>query len=210
MNIVDDGTQERARGAINVDDEGTPAGKTMLVENGILTTYLHDSISARHYGVAPTGNGRRESFKLAPMPRMRSTYMLPGPHKKDEIIASVKKGIYARASPTARCNIGAGDFTFYVKNGCLIEDGKLTRPIKDVNIIGNGPKVLELVDMVADDLAIDEGGWTCGKNGQSVPVSQGMPTVRVASITVGGSAKKGWRATMSTSQTDSATSPAPP
>lgn len=186
VNIVDDGTQEGARGAINVDDEGNPAGRTMLVEDGILRTYLHDSISARHYGLAPTGNGRRESYRHAPMPRMRSTYMLPGPHRKEEIIASVKKGIYCTNFTNGQVNIGAGDFTFYVKNGWLIEDGKLTRPIKDVNIIGNGPKILEKVDMVADDLVIDEGGWTCGKDGQSVPVSQGLPTVRVSSMTVGG------------------------
>ncbi len=191
VNIVDDGTQEHARGAINVDDEGTVAGRTMLVENGVLGTYLHDRISAKHYGVKPTGSGRRQGYQYAPMPRMRSTYMLPGPHKKDEILASVKKGIYCTRFTNGQVNIGAGDFTFYVKNGFLIEDGKLTRPIKDVNIIGNGPKVLELVDMVSDDLAIDEGGWTCGKNGQGVPVSQGLPTVRVASITVGGSTQKG-------------------
>jgi TldD protein len=124
------------------------------------------------------------------MPRMRSTYMLDGPHKRDEIIASVKKGIYCDHFSNGQVQIGAGDFTFFVKNGFLIEDGKLTRPIKDVNIIGNGPKVLELVDMVADDLKIDEGGWTCGKDGQSVPVSQGMPTVRVASMNVGGRQQK--------------------
>ena len=191
VNIVDDGSQVGARGAINVDDEGNPVDKTMLVEGGVLRTYLHDRISAKHYGVEPTGNGRRESYKFAPMPRMRSTYMLPGPHRKEEIIASVKKGIYCTNFTNGQVNIGAGDFTFYVKNGWLIEDGKLTRPIKDVNIIGNGPKVLEKVDMVADDLVIDEGGWTCGKDGQSMPVSQGIPTVRVASITVGGQGKKG-------------------
>ncbi len=190
VNIVDEGTLTAARGAINVDDEGNAVGKTMLVENGILTTYLHDSISARHYKVKPTGNGRRESYRNAPIPRMRATYMLPGPHKKDEIIASVKKGIYCTNFTNGQVQIGAGDFTFYVKNGFLIEDGKLTTPIKDVNIIGNGPKVLERIDMVADDLAVDEGGWTCGKDGQSVPVSQGIPTVRVASITVGGRGKK--------------------
>ena len=134
----------------------------------------------------PTGNGRRESYQHPPMPRMRSTYMLPGPHGKDEIVQSVKKGIYCTNFTNGEVQIGAGDFTFYVKNGYMIEDGKITRPIKDVNIIGNGPKVLELVDMVSDDLAIDEGGWTCGKNGQAVPVSQGLPTVRVSSITVGG------------------------
>jgi TldD protein len=189
VNIVDDATNENARGAINVDDEGNEAGRTQLVENGVLATYLHDSISARHYGVKPTGNGRRESYQFAPMPRMRATYMLPGPHKKEEIIASVKRGIYCQNFTNGQVNIGAGDFTFYVKNGWMIEDGKLTRPIKDVNIIGNGPKVLEKVDMVSDDLQIDEGGWTCGKDGQSVPVSQGLPTVRVSSLTVGGRGK---------------------
>jgi TldD protein len=186
VNIVDDATNEFSRGALNVDDEGTPAGRTRLVENGILATYLHDRISAQHYKVTPTGSGRRESYQFAPMPRMRTTYMLPGPHKKDEIIASVKKGIYCSNFTNGQVQIGAGDFTFYVKNGYLIENGKLTRPIKDVNIIGNGPKVLEQVDMVADDFALDEGGWTCGKDGQSVPVSLGLPTLRVASITVGG------------------------
>lgn len=193
VNIVDEGTIEGARGALNVDDEGNAVGRTMLVENGILTTYLHDSISAKHYGVKPTGNGRRQGYEFSPMPRMRATYMLPGKDKPADIIASVKKGIYCDHFSNGQVNIGAGDFTFFVKNGFLIEDGKLTKPIKDVNIIGNGPKVLELIDMVGDDLKIDEGGWTCGKDGQSVPVSQGMPTVRVASITVGGRAevKKG-------------------
>jgi len=191
VNIVDDATNEGARGAINVDDEGNDAGRTDLVVDGVLTTYLHDSISAKHFKVAPTGNGRRESYRHAPLPRMRATYMLPGPHAKEEIIRSVKKGIYCVNFTNGQVNIGAGDFTFYVKNGWLIEDGKLTRPIKDVNIIGNGPKVLEKVDMVANDLEIDEGGWTCGKDGQSVPVSQGLPTVRVSSLTVGGQGQKG-------------------
>ena len=186
VSIVDDGTVSHARGAINVDDEGNMADRTVLVENGVLATYMHDTISAKHYKVKPTGSGRRESYKFAPMPRMRSTYMLPGPHKKDEIISSVKHGIYCTNFSNGQVNIGAGDFTFYVKNGFMIEDGKLTHPIKDVNIIGNGPKVLEKIDMVADDLVIDEGGWTCGKDGQGVPVSQGIPTVRVSSITVGG------------------------
>lgn len=186
VNIVDEGTQPGARGAINVDDEGNAVDKTLLVQDGVLATYLHDNISAKHYGVKPTGNGRRESYQYAPLPRMRSTYMLPGPHRREEIIASVKRGIFCSNFSNGQVQIGAGDFTFYVKNGYLIEDGKLTRPIKDVNIIGNGPKVLEQIDMVADDLVIDEGGWTCGKDGQSVPVSQGIPTVRVASITVGG------------------------
>jgi TldD protein len=186
VQIVDDATNPGARGAINVDDEGNAAGRTVLVEDGVLATYLHDSISARHYGVQPTGNGRRESYRHPPLPRMRSTYMLPGPHRTEEIIRSVKRGIYCVNFSNGQVNIGAGDFTFYVKNGWLIEDGKLTRPVKDVNIIGNGPDALLKVDMVSDDLAIDEGGWTCGKDGQSVPVSQGLPTVRVASMTVGG------------------------
>ena len=186
VSIVDDGGVARARGAINVDDEGNVAGQTLLVDKGVLATYLHDNISAKHYGVKPTGNGRRQSFRFAPMPRMRATYMLPGPHDKEEIVRSVKKGIYCEQFSNGQVKIGAGDFTFYVKNGFLIEDGKLTRPIKDVNIIGNGPRVLEKIDMVGKDLQIDEGGWTCGKDGQGVPVSQGLPTVRVASITVGG------------------------
>jgi TldD protein len=186
VSIVDDGTGPGARGSIHVDDEGNPAGRTVLVENGVLASYLHDAISARHYGVTPTGNGRRESYRHPPLPRMRSTYMLPGPHDRDEIIRSVKKGIYCQTFSNGQVQIGAGDFTFFVKNGWLIEDGKLTRPIKDVNLIGNGPKALEMVDMVAGDLAVDEGGWTCGKDGQSVPVSQGLPTVRVSSMTVGG------------------------
>jgi len=186
VNIVDDATLPGARGSINLDDEGNDAGRTVLVEGGVLTSYLHDAISARHYGVAPTGNGRRQSYRHPPLPRMRATYMLPGPHHPEEIIASVKRGLYCQNFSNGQVNIGGGDFTFYVKNGYLIEDGKLTRPVKDVNVIGNGPRALEKVDMVGDDLEIDEGGWTCGKDGQSVPVSQGLPTIRVSSLTVGG------------------------
>jgi TldD protein len=188
VTIVDDATVAHSRGAINVDDEGNPAGCTHLVEQGVLASYLHDRISARFYGVQPTGNGRRESFRSPPLPRMRATYMLPGPHTRDEIIASVQRGIYCDQFANGQVQIGAGDFSFYVRSGWLIEDGKLTRPVKDVNLIGNGPKVLEQIDMVGDDLQIDEGGWTCGKDGQSVPVSQGMPSVRVRSMTVGGRA----------------------
>jgi TldD protein len=186
VSIVDDGTLPSARGSINVDDEGNAVGCTTLVEKGVLRSYLHDRISARHYKVEPTGNGRRESFRHAPLPRMRSTYMLPGPHAREEIIASVKRGLYAMTFSNGQVQIGAGDFTFYIKTGYLIEDGKLTTPIKDVNIIGNGPRVLQDIEMVADDLVVDRGGWTCGKDGQSVPVSQGLPTVKVSSITVGG------------------------
>lgn len=186
VTIVDDGTNPNVRGSINIDDEGNDTQKTYLVENGILRSYLHDRISARYYGVKPTGNGRRQSFRFSPMPRMRNTYMEAGPHTKDEIIASVKKGLYAESFTNGQVFIGGGDFTFYVKSGRLIEDGKLTRPVKDVNIIGNGPDVLSKVTMVADDFKMDEGGWTCGKNGQGVPVSLGLPTIKVSAITVGG------------------------
>ncbi|MBU0550056.1 TldD/PmbA family protein [Myxococcota bacterium] len=186
ITIVDDGTRLGDRGAINVDDEGAEGQRTTLVEQGILRTYMHDRISAEHYGVAPTGNGRRESFRHPPLPRMRSTYMLPGPHDPAEIIASVKRGVYAETFTNGQVMIGAGDFTFYIKTGYLIEDGKLTQPIKDTNIIGNGPEVLRQTDMVGTDFKFDDGGWVCGKDGQSVPVSLGMPTVRVSSITIGG------------------------
>ncbi len=186
VTIVDDGTNPNARGAINVDDEGQDSQRTVLVEEGTMRSYLHDRISARHYGVAPTGNGRRQSFRHAPLPRMRSTYMMPGPHTKDEIIKSVKKGIYAVSFTNGQVNIGAGDYAFYVKNGWLIEDGKITAPIKDVNLIGNGPESLSRISMVADDFELDESGWTCGKDGQSVPVSLGLPTVLVDRIVVGG------------------------
>ncbi len=186
VSIVDDATLPGARGSINVDDEGVEGQHTVLVQDGVLRSYIHDRISARHYGVEPTGSGRRESFRHPPLPRMRATYMLPGPHEKEEIIRSVKRGIYAVTFTNGQVRIGAGDFTFYIKTGYLIEDGKLTAPIKDVNIIGNGPEVLEQVEMVADDLEVDRGGWTCGKDGQGVPVSIGLPTVKVAKITVGG------------------------
>ncbi len=188
VTIVDDATLPDARGSIHVDDEGTVGQRTVLVEGGTMASYLHDRISAKHYGVKSTGSGRRESFRFVPMPRMRSTYMQAGPHHKDEIIASVKKGIYCESFSNGQVNIGGGDYTFFLKTGYLIEDGKLTRPIKDVNLIGNGPDTLTKISMVANDLLIDEGGWTCGKNGQSVPVSQGMPTVLVKALTVGGAA----------------------
>ena len=186
VTILDDGSVEHGRGTINVDDEGHVAGRTVLVEKGVLTTYMHDRISSQHYKVDPTGNGRRQSYAFPPLPRMRATYMLNGPHKPAEVIASVKKGIYVEYIGNGQVQIGAGDFSFYVTNGSLIEDGRLTRPIKDVNLIGNGPKVLEKIDMVSDDLKIENVGGYCGKNGQRVPVSFGLPTVRIAAITVGG------------------------
>lgn len=185
ISIVDDGTLKGNRGALNFDDEGVPAQKTYMVEDGILTSYLHDRISARHYGVSPTGNGRRESFRYAPIPRMRATYMESGNARPEDIIASVKQGIYVDEFSNGQVQIGEGDFTFFVKSGRLIEDGRLTMPVKDINIIGNGPQALRDIVAVGDDLAVDPGTWTCGK-GQSVPVSCGIPTVLVKSLTVGG------------------------
>ncbi|MFT5679994.1 MAG: TldD protein [Myxococcota bacterium] len=186
ITIVDDGTIAASRGAINVDDEGNASERTVLVEKGVLRSYLHDEISAAHFGVAPTGSGRRQSFRHAPLPRMRATLMENGPHTPEEIIASVDRGIYCISFGNGQVNIGGGDFAFYMKHGYLIENGKLTKPIKDVNIIGNGPEALARIDMVGNDFKIDEGGWTCGKDGQGVPVSQGMPTVKVSSLVVGG------------------------
>jgi TldD protein len=186
VTVVDDATIPGARGALNVDDEGNATERTVLVNKGVMRSYLHDSISARHYGVTPTGSGRRQSFRHPVLPRMRSTYMEAGPHDPTEIIKSVERGIYCETFSNGQVQIGGGDFAFYVRFGYLIENGKLTRPIKDVNLVGNGPKVLAAIDMVGNDLKIDEGGWTCGKDGQSVPVSQGMPTVRVSKLSVGG------------------------
>ncbi|MEL6190264.1 MAG: metallopeptidase TldD-related protein, partial [Myxococcota bacterium] len=148
--------------------------------------YLHDRISAAQYKVDPTGSGRRESFKHVPMPRMRATYMSPGPHNPEEVIGRVKKGIYCESFTNGQVNIGAGDYSFYVKNGYLIEDGKKTQPIKDVNIIGNGPESLSRISLVGNDFKMDESGWTCGKDGQGVPVSLGLPTILVDGIVVGG------------------------
>ncbi len=186
VSIVDDGTWKSARGALNVDDEGKDTEKTFLVKDGILKSYMHDRISAKHYGIKSTGNGRRQSFRHSPLPRMRCTYMQPGPNTKEEIIQSVKKGIYCESFTNGEVHIGPGDFTFYVKNGNLIENGKITQPIKDINIIGNGPEVLKNVVMVGNDLKMSVGSGMCGKGGQSVPVSMGLPTTKVSSITVGG------------------------
>ena len=186
VTVVDQATIPRERGALNYDDEGNRAGRTVLVEDGILKSYLHDRISASQYSLQPTGSGRRQSYKYAPMPRMSCTFMEDGPHTKDEIIAAVDRGIICETYTNGEVQIGAGDYTFYVKNGWLVENGKITAPIKDVNIIGNGPESLKRITMVANDARLDTGGWTCGKNGQSVPVSQGIPTVLVSKMTVGG------------------------
>lgn len=187
INIIDDGTLPNNRGSINVDDEGNDAQKTYLVKDGILNSYIHDRISSKFYGVDPTGNGRRESFRNIPLPRMRATYMEVGPHTKDDIISNVDYGVYVDNFSNGEVKIGAGDFTFFVKSGYLIEKGKFTRPIKDINIIGNGPQALADITMAANDYLIDNGTWTCGKDGQSVPVTCGLPTVLVKKLTVGGS-----------------------
>ena len=184
--MVDDGTIPFNRGSVNIDDEGTEGQKTYIVREGVLTSYLHDRISARHYGVAPTGNGRRESFRQTPIPRMRATYMEAGDVDEADIISTVKRGIYAANFTNGQVQIGAGDFTFFVKNGYLIEDGKLTQPIKDINIIGNGPKALADITLVGNNYQMDNGTWTCGKDGQSCPVTCGMPSVLVRKLTVGG------------------------
>ena len=186
VTVVDQANIPRERGALNYDDEGNKAGRTVMVENGVLKSYLHDQISAKQYDIKPTGSGRRQSYQYAPMPRMSCTFMEDGPHTKDEIIAAVDHGIICETYTNGQVQIGAGDYTFYVKNGWLVEGGKVTAPIKDVNIIGNGPESLKRITMVANDARLDTGGWTCGKNGQSVPVSQGIPTVLVSKMTVGG------------------------
>jgi TldD protein len=187
VTIIDDATKPGMLGSLNVDDEGTPGQRTALVEDGILTSYMHDKISAKHYKVDPTGNGRRESYQHYIQPRMRNTYMLPGPASPEDVIGSVEHGIYVQDVSNGQVKIGEGDFAFYVSRGRMIEGGKLTAPIKDMNIMGNGPKMLRNITMVADDLAMYEGGGgMCGKGGQGVPVGFGLPTCLVKSMTVGG------------------------
>ena len=185
VNVVDDGTVMFNRGSGNYDDEGVPGQKTYMVKDGILNSYLHDRISAAWYGVESTGNGRRENFRYNPIPRMRATYMESGDAQPEGMIASVKNGLYVDEFSNGQVKIGEGDFTFFVKSGFLIENGRLTAPVKDINVIGNGPQALADIVAVGNDLKIDNGTWTCGKE-QSVPVSCGMPTVLVSSLIVGG------------------------
>lgn len=184
--VVDDATVASSRGAINVDDEGVVGQRNVLIENGTLVGYMHDRLSARHFGIAPTGNGRRESFRAMPLPRMTNTSLLAGKDDPDEIIRSVKRGVYAKRFSGGQVNISNGDFVFSLSESYLIEDGKLTAPLKGVNLIGNGPEVLRRVDMLGADYQLSDGIWTCGKDGQSVPVNVGTPTVRISAITVGG------------------------
>ena len=185
VSVVDDGTLLWNRGSGNYDDEGVAGEKTYMVKDGILTSYLHDRISAAWYGLQSTGNGRRENFRYYPIPRMRATYMENGNADPESIIASVRQGIYVDEFSNGQVKIGEGDFTFFVKSGYLIENGKLTAPVKDINIIGNGPQALADIVAVGNDLKIDNGTWTCGKE-QSVPVSCGMPTVLIGNLIVGG------------------------
>ena len=186
VTVVDDGTLENRRGSLNVDDEGTPTSRTVLIENGVLVGYMQDLLNARLMGVAPTGNGRRESYAHLPMPRMTNTYMLAGSHDPNEIIASVDRGLYAVNFGGGQVDITSGKFVFSASEAYLIEKGKVTRPVKGATLIGNGPDVLTRVSMVGNDLALDSGVGTCGKEGQSVPVGVGQPTLKIDRLTVGG------------------------
>jgi TldD protein len=184
--VIDDGTIPLRRGSLNVDDEGTPTSRTVLIEKGILRGYLQDRMNARLMKMKPTGNGRRESFAHTPMPRMTNTFMLAGESTPEEIIKSVPRGLYAVSFGGGQVDITNGKFVFSASEAYLIEDGKVTRPVKGATLIGNGPDVLTRVSMVGNDLALDAGIGTCGKDGQSVPVGVGLPTIRIDGITVGG------------------------
>ncbi|MBT8420867.1 MAG: metalloprotease TldD [Gammaproteobacteria bacterium] len=184
--VVDDGTLPERRGSLNVDDEGTPTKCTVLIEKGILTGYLQDKLNARLMGTVSTGNGRRESYAHLPMPRMTNTYLLAGEHAPEEIIGSVDKGLYAAHFGGGQVDITSGKFVFSASEAYLIEKGRITQPVKGATLIGNGPDILTKVTMLGNDLALDEGVGVCGKEGQSVPVGVGQPTLRVDALTVGG------------------------
>ena len=186
--IVDDGTLANRRGSLSVDDEGTPSQYNVLIEDGILKGYMQDKLNARLMGVKPTGNGRRESYAHLPMPRMTNTYMLGGKHTPEEIIASIDKGIYAPNFGGGQVDITSGKFVFSTSEAYLIENGKITKPIKGATLIGNGPEAMQKVSMIGNDLALDKGVGVCGKDGQSVPVGVGQPTLKVDELTVGGTA----------------------
>ena len=184
--VIDDATLLQSRGSINVDDEGNEPRSSVLIEKGKLVGYMHDRHSASFFKREPSGNGRRESFASAPMPRMTNTILTAGPHDPEEILKSVKRGVYAKKFGGGQVDIANGDFVFSLTESYLIEDGKLTAPLKGVNLIGNGPDVLRKVTMLGNDVEISDGVWTCGKNGQSVPVGVGSPTIKISAITVGG------------------------
>jgi TldD protein len=186
ITVVDDGTLPRRRGSLNMDDEGNPTHRTVLIEDGILTGYMQDQLNARLMGVAPTGNGRRESFAHLPMPRMTNTIMLSGDRDPAEIIASVDSGLYAVNFGGGQVDITSGKFVFSMAEAWKIEGGKLAYPVKGATLIGNGPDALTRVSMVGNDLELDSGVGTCGKDGQSVPVGVGQPTLKIDGLTVGG------------------------
>lgn len=189
VTVIDDGTIPHRRGSINIDDEGTPTSRTVLIENGILRGYLFDKLSARLMNAAPTGNGRRESYQHPPIPRMTNTYMLAGDMDPEEIIRSVKWGLYCASFGGGQVDITSGNFVFSATECYLIEDGKLGRPVRGASLIGNGPSILHHVTMVGNDLQLDDGVGVCGKEGQHVPVGVGLPTVRLDRITVGGTVR---------------------
>jgi TldD protein len=189
VTVVDNGTMAGRRGSLNVDDEGVPTRETVLIEKGILKTYLTDKMSARLMGTESTGSGRRESFHHVTMPRMTNTYMLNGDDVPEDIIRSVKRGLYAVNFGGGSVDITNGKFVFSASEAYMIEDGRVTRPVKGATLIGNGPEALKYVSMVGNDLALDEGIGTCGKQGQSVPVGVGMPTVKLDRMTVGGTGR---------------------
>ncbi len=184
--VVDDASLLMTRGTINVDDEGMEPGRSVLIENGKLVGYMHDRLSARHFKLTPTGNGRRESFAAVPLPRMTNTILLGGQDDPEEIVKSVKRGVFAKKFGGGQVDISNGDFVFSLTESYLIEDGVVTAPLKGVNLIGNGPDVLRKVTMLGNDLGVSDGIWTCGKDGQSVPVGVGCPTIKIDRITVGG------------------------
>ncbi len=186
VTVVDDGTIPSRRGSLNVDDEGTPTGRTVLIEEGVLTGYMQDRLNARLMGMEATGNGRRQSYAHVPMPRMTNTFMLAGQSDPEEILRGVERGLYAVAFGGGQVDITSGKFVFSGSEAYLIEDGKVTRPVKGATFIGNGPDVLTRVSAVGSDLELDQGVGTCGKDGQSVPVGVGMPTIRIDGLTVGG------------------------
>jgi TldD protein len=188
--VVDNGTLPSRRGSLNVDDEGAPTQNTVLIEKGILKGYISDKLSARLMNIADTGNGRRESYEHIPMPRMTNTYMLAGEDSPEDILHSVKRGVYAVNFGGGQVDITSGKFVFSTSEAYLVEDGRITAPLKNCTLIGNGPDVLTRVSMVGNDLALDEGVGTCGKDGQSVPVGVGIPTLKVDRITVGGTARQ--------------------
>ena len=188
VTVVDDGTINDRRGSLSIDDEGTPTNRTVLIEDGRLVGYMQDRQNARLMGVKPTGNGRRQSYAHIPMPRMTNTIMLDGKHEADEILSSVKKGLYAVSFGGGQVDITSGKFVFECTEAYMLEDGKIGAPVKGAMIIGNGPEAMRKVPMIGNDLKLDPGIGTCGKQGQGVPVGVGQPTMRIDAITVGGTA----------------------